>query len=192
MTELRKVDLPALGKPDEADVGEQLEPQPDPHFLARHAGLVLARGAVGRGLVAGVAAAAHAALEEGHALADLGEVGEQAPLLVVGEDLGADRNLDDEVVAARAGAVGARPALAARRPEMLGVAKVDQRIEAGHRLEDDVAALAAVAAVGPAELDELLAPEADRARAAGAGADEDLGLVEKMHWRRAIRRCGAP
>ena len=64
---------------------------------------------------------------------------------------------------------------------MLGVAEVDQGIEARHCLEDDVAALAAVAAVGPAELDELLAPEADRARAAGAGADENLRLVEEMH-----------
>ncbi len=47
--------------------------------------------------------------------------------------------------------------------------------------EHDVAALAAVAAVGPAELDELLAPKADGAGSAGAGADEDLGLVEEMH-----------
>ena len=56
-------------------------------------------------------------------------------------------------------------ALAARRAEMLGVAKVDQRIEAGHRFEDDVAALAAIAAVGAAIFHELFAPEADRARA---------------------------
>ena len=71
---------------------------------------------------------------------------------------------------------------------MLGVAEVDQRVEAGDRLEDDVAALAAVAAVGAAIFDELLAPEADRAGAAGAGADEDLGLVEKMHGRDLVRR----
>ena len=90
-------------------------------------------------------------------------------------------HLDDEVLAAGAGAVGAGAALAARGAEMLGVAEVDQRIEAGHRFEDDVAALAAVAAVGPAELDELLAPEADRAGAAGAGLHVDLGLVEEMH-----------
>ena len=83
--------------------------------------------------------------------------------------------------AARAGAVGARAALAARGAEMLGVAEVDQRIEAGHRFEHDVAALAAVAAVGAAELDELFAPEADRARPAGARAHENLGLVEEMH-----------
>ena len=73
---------------------------------------------------------------------------------------------------------------------MLGVAEVDQRIEAGNRLEDDVAALAALAAVGAAIFDELLAPEADRARPAGAGADEDLGLVEKMHGRAISDKCG--
>ena len=91
-----------------------------------------------------------------------------------------------QIVAARAGAVRARAAVAARRAEMLGVAKVDQRVEAGDRLEDDVAALAAVAAVGAAIFDELLAPEADGAGAAGAGADEDLGLVEEMHGARGL------
>ena len=64
---------------------------------------------------------------------------------------------------------------------MLGVAEVDQGVQALDRLEDDVAALAAVAAVGAAIFDIFLAPEADRARPAGAGADEDLGLVEEMH-----------
>ena len=86
--------LAGIGQADQADVGEQLEPQPDPHFLARPAGAVLARGAVGRGLVAGIAAAAVAAFQEDDALALFGKVGEQGPLLVVGEDLGSDRDLD--------------------------------------------------------------------------------------------------
>src|SRR5207237_1437128 len=142
---------------------------------------------VGRGLVAGVAAPAHAALKEGDSLAGLGEVGEQAALVIVGEDLGPDGDLDDEVVAACAGAVRPGAALAARGAEMLGVAEVDQRIEAGHRLEDDVAALAAVTAVGSAELDELLPPEGNCAGSARAGLHVDLGLVEKVH-RARIRR----
>src|SRR6185369_15727406 len=74
-------------------------------------------------------------------------------------------------------------------PEMLGVAKVDQSIEAGHRLENDVAALAAFAAVGAAIFDIFFAPEADRSRAARTGADEHLGLIEKMHSA-SLRRCG--
>src|ERR1700758_4793163 len=64
---------------------------------------------------------------------------------------------------------------------MLGVTEVDEGVQAGHRLEDDVAALAAIAAVRTAIFDELLAPERDRARAAGTGADENLGLIEKVH-----------
>ena len=54
-------------------------------------------------------------------------------------------------------------------------------VEAVDALDPDVAAVAAVAAVRPAELDELLAPERDGAVAAVAGADKDLGLVEKLH-----------
>src|SRR3546814_1280686 len=64
---------------------------------------------------------------------------------------------------------------------MLGVAEVDQRVEAGDGFEDDVAALAAVAAVGAAIFDIFLAPERHGAGAAVAGLDEDLGLVEEMH-----------
>src|SRR5205814_5097140 len=120
--------LAGVGQADEADVGEQFEAQPDPHLLAGRAGLVLARGAVGRRLVARVAAAADAALKQGDALALFGEVGEEGALLVVGEELRADRDPNDEVVAPGAGPVGAGAAFAARRAEMLGVAEVDQRI----------------------------------------------------------------
>jgi hypothetical protein len=108
---------------------------------------------------------------------DLGEVGEQAALLVVGQDLGPDRHLDDEVVAAGAGHVLPGAALAARGAEMLGVAKIDQRVEPGDGFEHDVAALAAIAAVGAAIFDIFFTPEGDRAGATGAGGDEDLGLV---------------
>ena len=118
---------------------------------------------------------------------ELGQVGEQGALLIVGEDLRSDRDLDHQVLAAGAGTVRACPALSAGRAEMLGVAEVDQRIEAGHRLEDDVAALSAVAAVGAAELDELLAPEADRAGSAGAG------LTKIFAWsRKCIARPTRP
>src|SRR4029079_18098612 len=130
---------------------------------------------------------AHAALEQDDALALPGEIGEQSAVLGVGGDLGSDRDLDDEVAAAGAGPVRPGAALAPRSAEMLGVAEVDERVEAGHRFEHDVAALAPVAAVGPAALDELFAPEADRAGAASAGLHVDFGLVEKMH-RGRVRR----
>lgn len=71
---------------------------------------------------------------------------------------------------------------------MLGVAEVDERVEPGDGFEDDIAALAAIAAIGAAIFDELLAPEAHGARAARTGADEDLCLIEEMH-RCAIGEC---
>ena len=68
--------LARIGQADEAGIGDQLQAQPDPHLLAGPAGAVLARRAVGRGLVAGIAAAAVAAAQQDDALPGLGEVGE--------------------------------------------------------------------------------------------------------------------
>src|SRR5690606_10372455 len=101
--------------------------------------------------------------------------------LVLGEDLRADRNLDHEIVGALAGAVLAHAVGAAPGLEVLGVAEVDQRIEPRHRAKHDVPALAAVAAVGPAVLDELLAPEAHRPRPAAARLHVDFRLIEEVH-----------
>jgi hypothetical protein len=44
--------------------------------------------------------------------------------------------------------------------------------------------MAAVAAIRPAEFDELLAPERHAARPAAARADVDFGKVEELHRRR--------
>ena len=155
----------------------------------RPARAVLARRTIGRGLVARVAAATVAAAQEYLALADLDQIKQQGALLVIGEHLGADRHLDHQILAAGAGAVRACPAVAALGPEMLGVAKVDQRVQAGHCFEDDVAALAAVTAVRAAIFDELFTSETDRPGATGAGANEDLCLIEEMHASRlACRR----
>src|SRR5262249_5430220 len=102
-------------------------------------------------------------------------------LVVLVEYLGAGRHVQHHVLAARAGAVLAHAVVAAPGLEMLLITIVDQRVEAGHRFHDDVAAVPTVAAVGPAELDELLAPERHAAVAAVARAHVDLGLVEELH-----------
>ena len=65
--------------------------------------------------------------------------------------------------------------------EVLVVAIVDQGVEAVHRLDPDIAALAAVAAVGAAVLDEFFPAKRHSAAAAVSGADIDLALVEKFH-----------
>ena len=72
-------------------------------------------------------------------------------------------------------------------PEVLLVAVVDQRIEAVDALRDHIPTLAAVTAVGAAELDELLAAERHAAIPAVAGADIDFGLVEEFHRPRNMR-----
>src|SRR4249919_1382737 len=68
--------LACVRQAEEADVGEQFKAEPDPRLFTRLASLVLARRAVSRTLIAGVAAAAETALEEDNALADPCEVSE--------------------------------------------------------------------------------------------------------------------
>src|SRR5665213_385220 len=127
-----------------------------------------------------IAETAVAALGQRDAIADLGEIGDQC-LLVLIENLGADGDLEHHVVATGAVHVLALAGHARPRLEVLGIAVVDQGVEAVDRLDHNVAAAAAVATARAAMLDELLAPECDAAVAAVAGADIDLGFVEKFH-----------
>ena len=172
--------LAGIGQPDDAGIGDQLEAQPDGALLARLARIGVPRRAVGRGLEMRVAEAAVAAARQHHALADLGQVGEQR-LAVLLVDLGAGRHLEHDVVAVRAMAVLAHAVAAVLGLEMLLVAIVDEGVEPVDRLRRSRRRPAAVAAVRPAELDEFLAPERHAAVAAVAGADIDLGLVEELH-----------
>ena len=88
---------------------------------------------------------------------------------------------DRDVLAALAVHLLAHAVLAALGLELLLVAEVDQRVEVLVGLQPDVAAVAAVAAVGAAERDELLAAEADAAVAAVAGGDRDFCFVDEFH-----------
>jgi hypothetical protein len=72
---------------------------------------------------------------------------------------------------------------------MLLIAEIDQRVQPVDRLGPDIAAAAAIAAIGPAMLDEFLAAEADRTAAAAAGAQVDLRKIEKLH---GVTRGPAP
>ena len=168
-------DLPALGRPDEADVGEQLQPQLEPALLARQAVLGEARRLAGRALEARVAAPALAAVRDDQALPLDREVAEQRPVLVA--HLGADGHVDEQVLAV--GAVTLR-ALAVPARAGAHVRLVIESVEVAHLArgdEDDVTTARAVAAVGAALGDVLLAPEADAAVAAASAARADLGPV---------------
>ena len=134
-----------------------------------------------------IAETAIAAFGNRHALSDFGQIGEQG-FTILFVDLRADRHFQHDVLAVRAGPVLAHAVAAALRLEMLLIAVVDQCIEAGNGLDDDVTASAAIATIGPTELDEFLAPERHAAVPACAGRDIDLGLVEKFHGRDIARR----
>ena len=94
----------------------------------------------------GIAEAAIAALGDGDALADFGEIGEQG-LAVFFVDLRADRHFQHRVLAVGAVAVLAHAVAAALGLEVLLVAVVDQRVEAVHGLRPRRRRPAAVAAV---------------------------------------------
>jgi hypothetical protein len=107
--------LAGIGQADEAGIGDQLQPQPDPLLGAEQAGIGATRRLVGAGLEMRVAEAAIAALEQGQLLADFGEVGDQR-LAVLLEHLGADRHLEDRIAALGAMAVLAHAVGAGARP----------------------------------------------------------------------------
>ena len=124
---------------------------------------MLARCTVGRTFVTGVSPSAQAAFQKNDFLTNLREVSENL-FLVIRKNLCADRHFNHQVGCARASAIFTLPVHPAFSLEMLRVAEIDQRIE-------------------PAIFDIFLAAKTDGPRAASAGFEIDLGLVEKMHGR---------
>jgi len=166
-----------IGKANEPGVGEQFEPQPDPHFLAILTRLVLARCAVGTGLIACIAATTHPAFEEGDTLPHLCQVGQKRAFIIIGKDLRADRHFDHKIFTARAITITPGARRPARCLEMLGIAEIDQRVEASNSFENDVATLSAIAAIRAAIFDIFFAAKADSPGATGTGADIDFRLI---------------
>lgn len=171
-----------VGQPDQSDIGDQFQAQPDRCLLARPAGGEFAGGLIGRSFVMGVAEAAVAALQKHNALPGFGEVREDGFLILVENDR-ADGHLDDAILAASACAVLAHAVLPGGSAEMLLIAEVDQGVEGIDNLDNYIAALAAVAAVGAAELHELFAVEADAAGAALTAFEIYFSLIQKFHGR---------
>ena len=67
---------------------------------------------------------------------------------------------------------------------MLLITVIDERVEAIDGLDEDIAAPATVATVWSSELDEFLASERHAALTAVAGANVNLGFIEKFHGTR--------
>src|ERR1700722_13296554 len=138
-----------------------------------------------------IAKAAIAAFGQHEFFAERGEIVDQRFAILV-EYLSADRHFQRNRLAVGAMAVLAHAIGALLRLEMLLVAIVDQRVEAVDHFDHDIAAAAAIAAGGAAELDILLAAERHAAVTAVAGADIDLCLVKEFHgvYRSVFERSG--
>src|SRR5690606_29847976 len=129
---------------------------------------LLARRAVGRGLVVQVAEAAIATLGQQALFAVLEQLHHHFAGFEVADD-GAHRHAQDDVVAGRAELVGATALLAVARLVVAGIAVVDQGVDVAVSDHVHMPASSAVAAVGAAEGDELFATEADASAATVAG-----------------------
>ena len=110
----------------------------------------------------------------------LGEVGDDLLGIEVVEHR-ADRHAQDDIVATGAILVGAAAVFTALADEFAGVAVVDQGIDVAVGDGIDAAAAAAIAAIGAAHGNVLLAAERRRAVAAIAGFYVYLGFVDKLH-----------
>ena len=172
-------------EPDQADVGDALELDDGVEGLAGlpeqgEAGS-LAAGVGQRG----VAEPALAALGQHHAGAGADEVGDD-PAVGRADDRSRG-NAEDAVLAARAAAVAALARLAVAGLLVRAVVEVQQRVHAGVDLEDDVAAVAPVAAVGPAEGLVLLPMDRGHAVPAVAGGHVHGHTVDESgHLRRLL------
>src|SRR5690606_27435338 len=116
---------------------------------ARLAGLGVLRRLVRGALEVRVAEAAAPAPRQHDALARLGDLAEEGTRGRVLRH-GAERDTEDDVAGALARLHRALAGLAVAREVVAVVAEVEERVEVGVAFEEDRAALAAVAAVGPA------------------------------------------
>ncbi len=125
-----------------------------------------------------VAAPAAPALREQNALAGLGQIGKPLAGSSIG-DHGADRHQQNHVRAGMAGAVRAFAVAAAVGLEFAIEAVAQQRVVVRIGFEVNAAAMAAVAARGPAARHEFFAAKRDAAVPAVAGLHVDFGFVNK-------------
>ena len=126
------VDLPAFGNPTRPTSASSFSCSRSCFDLARRAGIRAARGPVGGRGEPGVAAAAVAAGRDAHLRAGLEKVGHLDRLAAFfGHfvDDGADRHLDDEVLAVAAVHVRAHAVLAALGLEFGMEAEADERVQ---------------------------------------------------------------
>ena len=170
--------LPDVRQPDQRHVGHQLQLESQPALLPRLALLGEGRGPPPVRQEAGVAPPAPPAPGGQPAVARPTQVGQHLAVAVLHD--GALRHRHLEVVAPVA-VLALAPAVRAVGGPPVGMVAERQQggdVAVGH--QPHVAALAAVAAVGPAPGDVGLAPEGDAARAAVAASDVEPAFVDEL------------
>jgi len=176
--------LAGVWKTHQADVGQQLQLQPQVLDLTRLARLHLARGAIGRRREMRVAEPAAAAARDQHALILLGEIGELSKrgvrVVALLEDQRPDRHGQLEIRAGAAGAVRTLTVHAAFGPEQRMEAIVDERVDVRAGDDPHRSAGPPVAAARPAFRDELLAAKRQASPTAVAGLDVDVDFVDEQ------------
>src|SRR5699024_705925 len=137
-----------------------------------------ARGLARLGGQGGVAQAAEAPLGDDDLLPGADEVGEDLAVFV--DDDGSRRDVEGQVLATSAVPVVAGAVVAALGAHVRGEAEIQQGVYLGVDFEDDVSAVAAVAAVRPAQGHELLAAHGVTAIAAIAGFEVQNDPVNEV------------
>ena len=175
--------MPALGAPRRPDVGDEREVQAQPVLFARLPGLGLAGRAVAVREKRAVAPAAAASPGHEEAVADRQDLAERLAAGLVRRRR-ARGHLDHELGAAAARPVAGSSVGPALGAELGVVAEGEEGVLVGNREQDDVAALAAHAAVGAAPGDVGLAAEAHTAATPITALDENLDPIDE--------HCGRP
>ena len=172
--------LACIRHAQQANIGKHFQLELEIANLAFFAGTELPRRAVDARLEVKVAEPAFATLREHCFLLVPCKISDDLAGIGIG-DHGADRHPQHDVVGAMAVLVGAASVLALFCAMNACEAVIDQRVDVAIGDGEDAAALAAVAAVGTAAWNVLLAPEARSAPATVAGNDFDDRFVDEFH-----------
>ena len=168
-----------VGIAHQTHVSDGFQLQQEGVNLRFNTGLGKVRGLPGGGGEVGVTPAALAAAQKAAGFAGLVHVGHHAAGGFVPHH-SAHGHLDGQAFAALAGAAARRAVL----PVFGGVfaleAEIQQGVHVGVGIKQHIAAVAAVAAVGPAVEDELLPVEGHAAVAAVAGLSRNFHMIHKI------------
>ena len=187
--------MPALGSPEQTDVGEHLEFEAQVARLPRRTIGGSSRCAIGARFEARIAEAAFAAFGHALPLSVFGQVTDQLARIDVMHD-GAAGHAHVAVVAGFAGHVAAGTAFAVLCAKLPCNPKVRECVQRSIRDEENIAAIAAVATVRATLRNVFFAAKTQAAVATVAGLNSNRCFIDEFHTVGARHRrsppCGRP